>query len=69
MRPGLVHRLDRDTSGLLVVARTQVVRVVLVGQLQDRTVERRYVALVAGHPEAPAGLATPRSAARPVSRR
>ncbi|HYI61855.1 MAG TPA: RluA family pseudouridine synthase [Acidimicrobiales bacterium] len=55
-RPGLVHRLDRDTSGLLVVARTPEAHADLVGQLQARTVERRYLALVDGHPEAPQGV-------------
>ncbi len=55
-RPGIVHRLDRETSGLLVVARTPDAYDDLVAQLSARTVERRYVALVAGHPEAPRGL-------------
>lgn len=55
-RPGIVHRLDRETSGLLVVARTQDAYDDLVAQLSARTVERRYVALVVGHPEAPRGL-------------
>ncbi len=48
IRPGIVHRLDRDTSGLLVVARSQPAYESLVGQLQARTVERRYLALVWG---------------------
>ena len=55
-RPGIVHRLDRDTSGLLVVARTQRAYESLVGQLSARTVERRYLALVSGHPDPPRGL-------------
>ncbi|MGI8937130.1 MAG: RluA family pseudouridine synthase [Iamia sp.] len=55
-RPGLVHRLDRDTSGLLVVARTAQAYDRLVAQLSARTVSRRYRALVAGHPEATQGL-------------
>jgi 23S rRNA pseudouridine1911/1915/1917 synthase len=55
-RPGIVHRLDRDTSGLLVVARTQAAYESLVGQLSARTVERRYLALVSGHPDPPRGL-------------
>jgi 23S rRNA pseudouridine1911/1915/1917 synthase len=55
-RPGIVHRLDRDTSGLLVVARTPRAYESLVGQLSARTVERRYRALVAGHPDPPRGL-------------
>jgi 23S rRNA pseudouridine1911/1915/1917 synthase len=55
-RPGIVHRLDRDTSGLLVVARTPRAYESLVDQLSARTVERRYLALVSGHPDPPRGL-------------
>ena len=47
-RPGVVHRLDRDTSGLLVVARTDEAYESLVGQLAARLVERRYDVLVWG---------------------
>jgi 23S rRNA pseudouridine1911/1915/1917 synthase len=47
-RAGIVHRLDKDTSGLLVVARTLEAQTSLVRQLQARTVKREYVALVAG---------------------
>ena len=43
-RPGIVHRLDKDTSGLLVVAKTQLAYDDLVAQLAARTVTRRYVA-------------------------
>ena len=55
-RPGIVHRLDRGTSGLLVVARTPAAYGSLVAQLSARTVERRYAALVWGHPSPPQGL-------------
>jgi 23S rRNA pseudouridine1911/1915/1917 synthase len=55
-RPGLVHRLDRGTSGLLVVARTPEAHADLVAQLAARTVERRYLALVWGVPEPRAGV-------------
>jgi len=48
-RPGLVHRLDRGTSGLLVVARTEGAYRSLVSQFGARTVARRYLGLVAGH--------------------
>jgi 23S rRNA pseudouridine1911/1915/1917 synthase len=54
-RPGVVHRIDRDTSGLLVVARSEAAYRSLVGQLAARTVERRYLGLVWGHLAAPAG--------------
>jgi 23S rRNA pseudouridine1911/1915/1917 synthase len=55
-RPGIVHRLDKGTSGLLVVARTQRAYESLVAQLGARTVDRRYTALVWGHPDPPTGL-------------
>jgi 23S rRNA pseudouridine1911/1915/1917 synthase len=47
-RAGIVHRLDKDTSGLLVVAKTERARQHLIEQLQERTVAREYVALVNG---------------------
>jgi len=56
VRPGIVHRLDLGTSGALAVARTQVAYDSLVGQLAERTVGRRYLALVWGRPEAPTGV-------------
>jgi 23S rRNA pseudouridine1911/1915/1917 synthase len=49
-RPGIVHRLDRDTSGLLVVAKEPAAHRKLQQQLRDRTIERRYRALVHGRP-------------------
>lgn len=55
-RPGIVHRLDAGTSGLLMVARTADAYRSLVSQLQERTVERLYLALVVGHVESPAGM-------------
>ena len=55
-RPGIVHRLDRGTSGLLVVARTEWAHQLLVEQMRAHHPERVYCALVRGHPEAPAGL-------------
>jgi 23S rRNA pseudouridine1911/1915/1917 synthase len=56
MRPGIVHRLDVGTSGLLIVARTQDAYVVLVSALAQRRVGRGYRALVWGHPESPNGV-------------
>jgi len=55
-RPGIVHRLDRGTSGLLVVARTEEARASLVGQLASRQVTRRYLALTWGHLDSPRGV-------------
>jgi 23S rRNA pseudouridine1911/1915/1917 synthase len=54
-RPGVVHRLDKDTSGLLLVARTPDAYRSLTRQLKARTITRRYVALVWGHLDAPRG--------------
>lgn len=54
-RPGIVHRLDAGTSGLLVVARTRDAYEHLVAALGDRDVHRRYLALVWGHPAQPVG--------------
>ena len=48
LRPGIVHRLDKDTSGLLVVARTLTAQNSLVIQLQERTMSREYDAVVYG---------------------
>jgi 23S rRNA pseudouridine1911/1915/1917 synthase len=50
-RAGIVHRLDKDTSGLLVVAKTLIAQTALVRQLQARTVHREYYALVYGDVE------------------
>ncbi|MEX2145545.1 MAG: RluA family pseudouridine synthase [Candidatus Rokuibacteriota bacterium] len=47
-RPGIVHRLDRDTSGLLVLAKSQLAYDALTAQLAERTVSRRYLAVVHG---------------------
>lgn len=50
VRPGIVHRIDKDTSGVLVVARSDVAREGLKAQLQAHTMGRRYVALTVGVP-------------------
>ena len=55
-RPGIVHRLDRDTSGLLVVASTPEAHEGLVAMLAERRVVRRYLALVVGIPSEPRGV-------------
>ncbi len=54
-RPGIVHRLDRDTSGLLIVARTDVAQQSLQAQLKARRVKKTYIALVAGDVAAASG--------------
>ena len=55
VRPGIVHRLDRDTSGLLVVAKTEAALEDLSDQFRDRTVFKSYVALVHGRVAAESG--------------
>jgi 23S rRNA pseudouridine1911/1915/1917 synthase len=54
-RPGIVHRLDRDTSGLLVVARTEEAYEGLQALVKRRELEREYVALVRGRPRSRSG--------------
>jgi 23S rRNA pseudouridine1911/1915/1917 synthase len=54
-RPGIVHRLDRDTSGLLMVARTDVAQHSLMAQLKARRVKKTYLALVLGDVSAEVG--------------
>ena len=54
-RAGIVHRLDRDTSGLLVVARSEAVHRALRNALQARAITREYLALVEGRPPARSG--------------
>lgn len=49
-RPGIVHRLDRDTSGLMIVARGSEAHTALASQIADRSVSRTYLALVEGRP-------------------
>jgi 23S rRNA pseudouridine1911/1915/1917 synthase len=55
-RPGIVHRIDKDTSGLLLVARSPAAYEALVGMLAAHEVDRRYRALVWGRVEAPTGM-------------
>jgi 23S rRNA pseudouridine1911/1915/1917 synthase len=54
-RPGLVHRLDRDTSGLMVVARDEQTHAALQELIRRREVDRRYLALVKGRPRSRTG--------------
>ena len=61
-RPGIVHRLDRDTSGLLVVARSERAHRRLQRLLRDREIDRRYLTLV--HGEAPPALTIDRTVGR-----
>jgi 23S rRNA pseudouridine1911/1915/1917 synthase len=54
-RPGLVHRIDKDTSGLLVIAKTESALTQLAKQFFDHTIERTYCAIVWGVPNPPEG--------------
>ncbi len=58
-RAGIVHRLDKDTSGLLVVAKTLVAHTNLIRQFQSRTIKREYLALVHGTPPASGSIEAP----------
>ncbi len=50
-RPGIVHRLDKDTTGLMMVAKTDATHVHLARQIAEKTTQRRYVALIKGQPD------------------
>jgi 23S rRNA pseudouridine1911/1915/1917 synthase len=54
-RPGIVHRLDKGTSGLLLIARDDGAHAALTAALRDRRIQRRYLALVRGRPPAASG--------------
>jgi 23S rRNA pseudouridine1911/1915/1917 synthase len=54
-RPGIVHRLDKETSGLIVVAKTDAAQASLMRQFGERTIDKRYLALVRGAAPAPRG--------------
>jgi 23S rRNA pseudouridine1911/1915/1917 synthase len=58
LRPGIVHRLDKETSGCLVVAKNDAALLALQKAFQARTVEKTYLALVHGHPAAQGRLQT-----------
>ncbi|MBN1755456.1 RluA family pseudouridine synthase [bacterium] len=55
-RPGIVHRLDKETSGLLIVAKTEKAQHSLSYQIEKRKIERKYVALIWGTPREAAGI-------------
>ena len=55
LRPGIVHRLDKDTSGLLIVAKNDETQLALSRMLQEREIEKHYRALVEGIPKEPSG--------------
>jgi 23S rRNA pseudouridine1911/1915/1917 synthase len=67
-RPGIVHRIDKDTSGLLVVAKTDPAHRGLARQFAAKTVGRRYLAVVLGVPVPPAGRIETNLARSPANR-
>ena len=59
-RPGIVHRIDKDTSGLLVVAKSDAAHEGITKQFADHSITRRYLAVCAGHPRPPSGTVSGR---------
>lgn len=68
LRPGIVHRLDRETSGVLAVARTDAAHQSLAAQFQSREIEKIYLAIVHGTPNPPQGRITAPITRDPVRR-
>ncbi|WP_207691358.1 RluA family pseudouridine synthase [Desulfonema limicola] len=69
LRPGIVHRLDKDTSGILVVAKNSFSLAVLGSQFQDRTIKKKYTALVHGEMKADSGSINLPIGRHPVDRK
>ena len=69
LRPGLVHRLDKDTSGVMVVAKTEGALASLQAGFKDRSVEKTYLALVHGQPKGDAGVIETLYGRHPVHRK
>lgn len=69
IRPGIVHRLDKDTSGLLLIAKDDATQEALVDAIRRREVERRYLALVRGIPAAATGTIDAPVGRHPTKRR
>src|SRR5262249_34858524 len=68
LRPGIVHRLDRDTSGAILVARHDQAHHQLAMQFESRSIEKEYFALVAGTPELDSDIIDRSIAVHPVHR-
>lgn len=68
-RPWLLHRLDRETSGIVLFAKSVLARRALVRQFERRTVRKQYLAVVVGIPEPPAGTIDAPLARDPADRR
>lgn len=68
-RPGIVHRIDKDTSGLMVAAKTDRAHAGLAKQFADHSIDRRYKAIVSGKPMPAAGLVDAPLARSPANRK
>jgi 23S rRNA pseudouridine1911/1915/1917 synthase len=68
-RPGIVHRIDKDTSGLMVAAKTDRAHEGLARQFHDHSIDRRYKAIVSGQPAPPAGTVDAPLARSPSNRK
>lgn len=68
-RPGIVHRIDKDTSGLMVAAKTDRAHEGLAKQFHDHSIDRRYKAIVSGQPAPPAGTVDAPLARSPSNRK
>lgn len=68
LRPGIVHRLDKDTSGCILVAKNDAAHAALARQFAERTAQKTYLAVVRGRPRATGGVVTGALARHPVHR-
>lgn len=68
-RPGIVHRIDKDTSGLMIAAKTDRTHVGLAKQFADHSIDRRYKAIVSGRPTATSGTVDAPLARSPQNRK
>jgi len=68
-RPGIVHRIDKDTSGLMVAAKTDRAHVGLARQFKDHSIDRRYQAIVSGRPKTSGGIVDAPLARSPQNRK
>ena len=68
-RPGIVHRIDKDTSGLMIAAKSDRAHVGLAEQFADHSIIRRYAAIVQGHPVPPQGTVTGNIGRSPQNRK
>jgi len=68
LRPGIVHRLDKDTSGCILVAKNDAAHTALARQFADRTAQKTYLAVVRGRPRATSGVVNGAIARHPVHR-